>query len=93
MNAMMVDKNLRSVTPNDDTNNSLGVNSWTDLPEGLGAAALDGYLEKSSTEYFFCWDRNGNVWPQHKKDGVQGKPEDAKIQGPCKKAPQSKYYY
>ena len=93
MNAMMADLNLATVTANDDTTGSLGVNTWTDLPEGPAATSLDSYLKKSSTKYFFCWDRNGNVWPQNKEDGVKVKPEYAKLQGPCKKAPLNKYYY
>ena len=94
MNTMMVDKNIMTVTPNDETNNSLGVNSWTDLPEGPGAASLDGYYNvlRTPTTFFFCWDSNGIVWPQNKEDGVELKPQEAMIQGPCKKAPQDKYY-
>ena len=87
MNAMMADKNITTVTPNDDTNNSLGVNTWTDLPEGPGAASLDGLLRKPTTFFYYCWDSKGNVYTQNKKDGVRAEPDDAKKQRPCKKAP------
>ena len=87
MNAMMADKNITTVTTNDDTKNSLGVNSWTGMPEGLGAAALHGLLGRTTTKYYFCWDSKGNVYAQNKKDGVKAEPDDAEKQRPCKKAP------
>lgn len=87
MNAMMADKNIASVTANDDTNRSLGVNTWTDMPKGLGAAPLGGYLKDDTTEFYFCWDSQGDVYPQNKTDAVAAMPEDAEIQRPCKKAP------
>ena len=87
MNAMMEDRNITTVTPNDDTNNSLGVNTWTGLPEGPDAAALAGYLINTTTKYYFCWDSKGNVYAQNKKDGVKAELDDAEKQRPCKKPP------
>ena len=61
MNAMMAEKKITTVTPNDDTTRSLGVNTWTDLPEGPDVEALDGYLKKNRTKFYYCWDSQGNV--------------------------------
>ena len=87
MNAMMEDKNITTVTPNDVTNRSLGVNTWTAMPEGLDAAPLAGYLINTTTKYYYCWDSEGIVYAQNKKDGVRAEPKDAEKQRPCKKAP------
>ena len=87
MNAMMADKKITTVTPNDDTTGSPGVNTWTGFPEGPYAVALDGYLINARTKYYFCWDSKGNVYAQNKKDGVKAEPDDAEKQRPCKKAP------
>jgi len=77
MNAMMEDKNFTTVSPNDDTNNSLGVNTWTDFPEGPGAASLDSLLRRTTTKFYYFWDSNGNVYAQNKTDSVKAKPKDA----------------
>ena len=87
MNAMMADQNITTVSPNDDTTGSLGVNTWTNLPIGPDAAALDGYLINTTTKYYFCWDSKGKVYAQNKKDGVKAEHDDADEQRPCKKTP------
>ena len=87
MNAMMEDKNITTVTPNDDTNNSLGVNTWTDMPKGPDAAALDSVLGRTTTKFYYCWDSKGEVYAQNKIDGVRAVPKDAEKQRPCKKTP------
>ena len=87
MDTMMKDKSITTVTPNDDTNNSLGVNTWTALPRGRGAAPLAGYLKESNTNFYYCWDSKGNVYAQNKTDGVRAEPKDADKQRPCKKNP------
>ena len=84
---MKEDKNITTVTPNDDTTGSLGVNTWTNLPAGPGAASLDGYLRKAKTHFYYCWDGKGEVYAQNKKDGVRAVPKDAEKQRPCKKTP------
>ena len=87
MNAMMADKKITTVTPNDDTNNSLGVNTWRAMPEGPDASSLYAYLIKTTTKYYYCWDSKGNVYAQNKEDGVVAEPKDAEKQRPCKRAP------
>ena len=87
MYAMMADKNITTVTPNDDTNNSLGENTWTGLPAGAGSASLDAYLKRTPTTFYYCWDSRGKVYPQNRTDGVRAEPDDAAIQRPCKKMP------
>ncbi len=87
MNAMMADKNITTVLANNDITGSLGVNTWTGLPGGPDAAALDGYLRKATTKFYYCWDSEGNVYAQNKKDGVRAEPKDAEKQRPCKKTP------
>lgn len=87
MNAMMVDRKITTVTPNDDTTGSLGVNTWNSMPAGPDAASLDGYLIKATTYFYYCWDSKGNVSAQNKKDGVKAEPKDAEEQRPCKRSP------
>jgi len=87
MYAMIAEQRITTVTANDDTTGRLGVNTWTDLPQGPGAASLDGYFRKPTTYFYYCWDSKGNVYAQNKTGGVRATPEDAGKQGPCKKAP------
>ena len=87
MIVMMEDKNITTVTPNNDTSNSLGVNTWTNMPAGPDAASLYAYLSKATTKFYYCWDRKGNVYAQNEKDGVRAVPKDAEKQRPCKKSP------
>jgi len=86
MYAMMADKNITAVSANNDKTGSLGVNTWTGLPNGPDAAALDGYLRKDTTLFYYCWDSKGHVYAQNKKDGVKAEPDDAEKQRPCKKS-------
>ena len=87
MDAMMADQNITTVTPNDDTTGSLGVNTWTAMPEGPNAAPLNGLLRKATTRFYYCWDSKGNVYAQTKTDGMRATPEDAGQQRPCRIAP------
>ena len=84
MNAMMADRNITAVSRNDDHIGSMGVNTWSGLPKGPQAAALDGYLKKATTHFYYCWDSQGNVYVQNKKDGVVATADDAEKQRPCK---------
>lgn len=70
MNDMMADRKITTVTPNDPSTGSLGVNTWTEMPQGPDTATLDGVLEKTTTRFHYCWDVKGNVWAQNKTDGV-----------------------
>ena len=87
MDAVMAGQSIKTVTPNDNTTGSLGVNTWTSLPAGPDAAPLDGLLGRTTTRFYYCWDSGGNVYAQNKKDGVIAGPKDAEEQRPCKKAP------
>ena len=83
MNAMMVDRNITTVTPNDNTHSSLGVNTWTGLPEGANTKPLGNYLRKGTTIFYYCWDSKGKVYAQNKKDGVRAEPKYAEKQRLC----------
>ena len=85
MNAMMADNAITTVIPNDNTTKALGVNAWTSLPKGANAASLDAYLRNTTTLFYYCWDRMGNVYAQNKKDGVRAEPKDADEPHPCKR--------
>ncbi len=64
MNAMMPHKKITTVTPNDDSNNSLGVNTWTALPAGPGTEPLASYLWSATSVYFYCHDELGRITQQ-----------------------------
>ena len=83
MDTMMADKGIVAVTANDKSTLSVGQNTWTALPAGTGAETLDGYLKKSKTKFFYCWDSKGNVYAQNKPDGVVAVPDDAKTVAAC----------
>ena len=87
MNAMMADKSIVVVTANDKGTTSNGQNTWTALPAGTGAATLDGYLKKTKTKFFYCWDSKGNVYAQNKTDGMIAVPADAKAAAACATSP------
>ena len=88
MDAMMVDNNLVTVSANDNTTGSLGVNTWTALPEGPGALPLASlYLRDGMTNFYYCWDNKGYVYAQNTKDGAKAQPDDAEKQRPCKEPP------
>jgi prepilin-type N-terminal cleavage/methylation domain-containing protein len=83
MDTMMADKGITAVTANDKGTISNGQNTWTALPAGTGAATLDGYLKKTATKFFYCWDAKGNVYAQNSADGVKAVPADAKAAAAC----------
>ena len=83
MNLMMTDKAIVAVTANDKGTTSNGQNTWTALPAGTGAETLDGYLKKTTTKFFYCWDDKGNVYAQNKTDGIKAIPDDAKAAAAC----------
>lgn len=83
MDTMMADQGITTVTANDKGTISNGQNTWTALPAGTGAATLDGYLKKTVTKFFYCWDDKGNVYAQNKTDGVKAVPADAKAAAAC----------
>jgi prepilin-type N-terminal cleavage/methylation domain-containing protein len=83
MDTMMADNAIVLVTANDKGTLSNGQNTWTALPAGTGAATLDGYLKKTTTKFFYCWDDKGNVYAQNSSDGVKAVPADAKAAAAC----------
>ena len=78
MNSMMADNGITTLTANDKGTTSNGQSTWSALPAGTGAGTLDGYMKKSKTKYFYCWNSKGNVYAQNKTDGVIAVPDDAK---------------
>jgi len=62
MDIMMADKGIAVVTANDK---GPAVNTWTAFPTGPGAVPLSNYLEKNTTEYYFCWDATGEIRPRN----------------------------
>ena len=83
MNSMMADNGITTLTANDKGTTSNGQDTWTALPAGTGAGTLDGYMKKSKTKYFYCWNSKGNVYAQNKTDGVIAVPDDAKAAAAC----------
>ena len=78
MFAMMADKGLTAL---DGHTSGQAVNEWTGFPTGTGAAALDTYIKKNTTVYYYCWDNNGNVYPR--SDDL----DDAEKPGECPQQP------
>ena len=83
MNSMMADNGITTLTANDKGTTSNGQSTWSALPAGTGAGTLDGYMKKSKTKYFYCWNSKGNVYAQNKTDGVIAVPDDAKAAAAC----------
>ena len=78
MDAMMQHNLLLTVSANDSTTASLGVNTWSAQPTGPGATPLAPlYLRLDTTESYFCWDASGLVYPR------SDDPEEAKKPGEC----------
>ena len=77
MNVMMVSNEITTVSANDNTTKSLGVNSWAALPEGPGAEPLALYIRGELTDFYYCWDTSGYVYPQ------TGDPEVGNEPGEC----------
>ena len=63
MSAMMAEQNITTVSAK--TSGS-GIKSWTAQPPVLGNSAfLSGYLQKTSTTYYYCWEADGQVYAQN----------------------------
>ena len=78
MNAMMADNGLTAI---DGHTIGQAVNEWTGFPTGPGAASLDIYMKKPTTNFYYCWDRNGNLYPR------SADPDDAEKPGECPQEP------
>ena len=39
-------------------------NAWGGSPTGADTEVLESYLERSPTDYFYCWDGKGNITHQ-----------------------------
>ena len=83
MDTMMAENGITTVTVNDETTTSNWQNTWTALPAGTGVLILDGYLKKTTTKFFFCWDGAGNIYAQNSVDGVKAVPAYAKVAAAC----------
>ena len=84
MNAMMADTNITVV---DENTSGPGIASWTAFPQGGNSETLDGYLKKSTTTYFYCWEANGEVYAQNAAANAPGTPDTAEAVGTCFAAP------
>ena len=80
MNAMMAEQNITTVDPKMTL---AGVNTWTLLPTGGNSETLDGYLKKTTTTYFYCWEANGEVYAQNAAANAPGTPDTADAVGTC----------
>ena len=70
MNAMMADVAVIKVTASTSGANS--INNWSALPAedstdpgALPLGGADGYLQNTTTVYFYCYDGTGQVSAQH----------------------------
>ena len=80
MNAMMADQNITTVDPKTSL---AGVNTWTAVPTGTNSAFLSGYLKKSTTTYFYCWEADGEVYAQNAAANAAGTASTAEAVGTC----------
>ena len=81
MNAMMADQNITVVTAK--TSGS-GIKSWTAQPPALGNSAfLSGYLQDSTTTYYYCWEASGEVYAQNGAANVLGTAATGEAAGTC----------
>ena len=73
MFAMKAELPLTGLTANNDTTASKSHNTWSAIPkDDTGTVqALQPYLKKATTKYFYCWDSKGNVYAQIATDSVK----------------------
>ena len=74
MVAMMVDRNL---TTADEHTTGPEVDDWTGFPAGAGVVALDIYVKRATSIFYYCWDARGEVYPR------SDNPDAAKKPGQC----------
>jgi hypothetical protein len=66
MQVMMVGQNVTRV---DAHTTGPAVNDWTVFPTGPGTIVLSDYsdysdyMERNTTEFYFCWTAEGEVYP------------------------------
>ena len=78
MDSMMTENETMTVLANDRTTGSFAVNTWSALPEGSDVVPLAPlYLRDDTTEFYFCWDVRGFVYPR------SDDPDDARKPGEC----------
>ena len=64
MHAMMADKAITAVNAYNLSTTSSASNTWTGLPAGTDAVALNSYLQADNTKYFYCYDGAGALVEQ-----------------------------
>jgi general secretion pathway protein G len=62
LKAMMSTRGIMTLQARSAPANSY--NAWDTLPTGAKAEVLESYLERSPTDYFYCWDGMGNITQQ-----------------------------
>ena len=68
MNAMMAEKSITAVTAS--TSGQPSINSWSALPTDIGTSPLSGYLQSSTTVYYYCWNGSGQITAQNKTNAT-----------------------
>ena len=76
MDLMMVDQDLTRV---DARTSGPAVNDWTAFPTGAGTVVLSEYLESTYlegniSEFYFCWNAEGEVYPRNDNPAIASKP-------------------
>ena len=71
MDMMMVEHNLARVDANIS---GPAVNDWTGFPTGPGTVSLRDYLQKPTSEYYYCWTGVGEVFPRSDDDDIGREP-------------------
>ena len=82
MYSMMAKNQIASVTANGGTSSS--VNAWTtNAPTEGSLYRTDGtgFLKKSTTKFYYCWDASGNIWSLNGSNGTEGTVALAKAGG------------
>ena len=78
---MMADRNLTTV---DGHTSGPAVNEWTGFPTGTGVVALDLYMKKSTSMFYYCWDARGEVYPRSDDPDVAKKPRECSGKSPMR---------
>ena len=63
MKAMMSTKGITTLNALSGPTNAS--NAWDTMPTGAKTEFLEDYLERSPTDYFYCWDDQGNLTEQY----------------------------
>jgi prepilin-type N-terminal cleavage/methylation domain-containing protein len=65
--AMMAETPVSALTAHDQSEGATSTNSWINEPQGINVVSLwsltpgDRYIQDQTTNWFYCWDAQGNV--------------------------------